>query len=188
MDPCDDNLLDFGSELLRYHGYLEGFKVFLYAGARYLQSAKLHVGLGVAQYPFGSIVRHRNLVPGSRSEPERRRALGFLEKMVGVAPGLSAEVGERLAHFAKLYPDNPAANYYYALSLRQQTNENAAQTNRHAEALLQEAITEDPGFADAHYQLGLIYQDDGMEARAARGYEMAVKLRPDWKSAHCRLA
>ena len=41
---------------------------------------------------------------------------------------------------------------------------------------------------DAHYQLGILYQDDGETAKAIRELETAAQLRPDFKAAHYRLS
>ena len=45
-----------------------------------------------------------------------------------------------------------------------------------------------PGFADAHFQLGLLYSDKRQTASAVREFEEAIRLRPDLKTAHYRLA
>src|SRR5205814_2596153 len=85
--------------------------------------------------------------------PRDTRALDFLGKMIDVAPEMADDVRKRLARFAELYPDNAAANYYYALSLQ------AAGNVAKAEALLRRSIELDPGSADAHFHLGLLYQE-----------------------------
>jgi tetratricopeptide (TPR) repeat protein len=183
-NPSEDNLFHFGSALLQYHAYVQGLKIFRYATQKYPRSAKLQVGLGVAEYSTGDYREAvETLCRAVDLDPSDRRALGFLGKMIGVAPGLSVEVRRRLEHFAKLYPHNPAANYYYALSLPQ-----TPETNRQAETLLREAVAEDPKFAEAHYHLGLIYQQKKLDTKAAREFESAVRLKPDLKSAHYRLA
>jgi Tfp pilus assembly protein PilF len=56
------------------------------------------------------------------------------------------------------------------------------------EALLLKAVALRPGFAEAHFQLGLLYSDERQIARAVREFEEAIRLRPDWKAAHYRLA
>ena len=49
-------------------------------------------------------------------------------------------------------------------------------------------MREKPDFADAHYQLGLLYQDEGLPSQAILEYELTVRLSPDLKNAHYRLA
>ncbi len=190
MDPSEKNLFDLGSQLLEYHGYQQGLQVFTYATAKFPESAKLRVGLGVAQYSLGQYKEAvETLCRAVDLNPKDTRALDFLGKMYNVAPELSGEVTKRLEHFAKLYPGNAAANYYFAMSLRERTTAgNSAERDQRAKALLLKAIAEDPGLADAHYQLGLIYQDEGLDSKAIHEFAAAVRIRPDLKSAHYRLA
>ena len=88
-----------------------------------------------------------------------------------------------------MHPDNAAANYYYALSLRRRTTQGAsAGADREAERLLRKAATLNPSWADAHYQLGLLYEDESKATGAIREYRIAVRLQPDFAKAHYRLA
>jgi tetratricopeptide (TPR) repeat protein len=122
-------------------------------------------------------------------DPAGTKALDFLGKMYDVAPELSGEVTRRLAHFAELYPNNPSANYYYALGLRKRNLSSGLNgSEEQVEALLLKAVALRPGFAEAHFQLGLLYSDERQIARAVREFEEAIRLRPDWKAAHYRLA
>jgi tetratricopeptide (TPR) repeat protein len=55
------------------------------------------------------------------------------------------------------------------------------------EALLKQAVALDPKLADAHFQLGLLYQEQSNLSAAIREFELAVKLRPDSDTFHYRL-
>ncbi|MBV9677198.1 MAG: tetratricopeptide repeat protein [Acidobacteriaceae bacterium] len=190
MDPSEKNIFDLGTELLKYHGYRQALQIFTYGVNEKPKSAKLHVGLGVAQYSLGQYQEAvETLCQAVDLDPSDGRALDFLGKMYDAAPSLTGKVTERLAHFAKLYPHNPAANYYYALSLRTRaTGGGSTQANQQAKALLLQAVRDKPEFAEAHYQLGLLYQDESQAPQAIGEYQTAVRLRPDLKNAHYRLA
>ena len=122
MDPSENNMFALGTELLKYHGYQQALQVFSYGVKQKGTSAKLHVGLGVAQYSLGQYHEAvETLCHAVDLNPKDGRALEFLGKIYDVAPGLTGEVTNRLEHFAKLYPDSASANYYYALSLRTRT-------------------------------------------------------------------
>jgi tetratricopeptide (TPR) repeat protein len=120
-------------------------------------------------------------------DPKDTKALDFIGKMYDVSPAMADEVTRRLAHFAALYPDNARANYYYALSLRQRTLNGGVSSDSDAKRLLIKAVAIDPQFADAHYELGVLYQDEGAVEKAILEYETAVRLRPGLKPAHYRL-
>lgn len=190
LDPSEKNIFDLGTELLKYHGYQQAFQVFSYGVKEKPKSAKLYVGLGVAQYSLGQYPEAvKTLCDAVDLDPKDSRALDFLGKMYDVAPSLTAEVTERLKQFAKLYPQNPSANYYYALSLQTRTTGGAsAQDKEQAKALLIKAVSERPEFAEAHYQLGLLYQEAGQTNEAIHEYHTAAQLRPDLRNAHYRLA
>jgi tetratricopeptide (TPR) repeat protein len=190
MDPSEKNLFDLGSYLLRHQGFQPALKVFEFGAGRHPQSAKLRVGLGIAYYSLGKYSDAvESLCEAVDLDPKDARAIEFLGKMYDVAPELSAEVSVRLARFADLHPDNAAAAFYYALSLRGRNIASfAARDVGKAEALLRRAVKLDPNFAEAHCELGLLYEDEGQEAEALREFELAVKLRPDLAKVHYRLA
>jgi tetratricopeptide (TPR) repeat protein len=114
-------------------------------------------------------------------DPRDTRALEFLGKMQGIAPGKAEEVAGRLALFARRYPDNAAANYYYALTLR---GKQAAE----AENLLLRAAKLKPDWPEVHYELALLYEAEGLAEKAMREYEATIRLRPEFAKAHYRLA
>jgi len=109
--------------------------------------------------------------------------------MYDVAPDKADEVTRRLARFAREYPGNAAANYYYALSLRRRTTQgHSAGADKEAGKLLLQATQLRPDWADAHYQLGLLYEDELQPVNAIHEYQIAVRLQPGLAKAHYRLA
>ncbi len=190
MDPSEKNLFDLGSDLLLHKGFQAALTVFEYATQRYPQSAKMQVGLGIAHYSLGQYQSAiESLCRGIDLDPKDTRAFDFLGKMYDVAPAQEDEVSKYLAHFASSYPDNAAANYYYALSLRRRTE--GALTNgadEIAEKLLVRAVDLKPGFSDAHFQLGLLYEDNGQDSQAIREYRIVTRLDPAFAKARYRLS
>ena len=189
MDPTEKNLFDLGSDLLRHRGFEPALKVFVFATGRYPQSAKLRVGLGIAHYSLGQYDDAvATLCQAVDLDPKDTKALDFLGKMYDVSPQFADEVTKRLAHLVQTYPDNAAANYYYALSLRKRVL--AAGSNEPqggAEWHLLRAVKLDPSYADAHFELGLFYEDEKQDRKAIQEYELAIKLRPDISKAHYHL-
>jgi tetratricopeptide (TPR) repeat protein len=189
MDPSEKNLFDLANELLLHRGFQPGSKVLDFATQKYPRSAKLRVALGVAHYSLGQYDQALEaLCQAVDLDPKDTRALDFLGKMYDVAPEKADEVTRRLARFAREYPGNAAANYYYALSLRRRTQAHSVSADRQAERLLLRATRLSPEWADAHYQLGLLYEDESLEGNAIREYQISVRLRPELAKAHYRLA
>lgn len=178
LDPSENNLFDLGSYLLKHGGFSPGLTVFDYGVARYPESARLRVGLGVALYSLGRYYDAvERLCQAVDLDPRDTKALDFLGKMHDLSPQYANEVAGRLAHFVELYPSNAAANYYYALSL-----------GSRGESYLQKAVRLDPTLTDAHYQLGLLSEGAGESGKAIAQYEIAIRQRPGFSQAHYRLA
>ena len=187
-EESEENLFSFGSALLKANAPAEAKKIFLYAAKRYAGSARMQVGLGVAEYATGEYPQAvETLCRAVDLDPKDTRALEFLGKMSGVAPQLSGEVSSRLKHFVIVYPANAAANYYYAMSLRASANENEAAPEA-AEVYLERAVDEVPTFAAAHYQLGLVKEQHGDLKAAIEQYLEAIRIEPGLRPAHYHLA
>ncbi len=187
-DETEPNLFYFGSALLKANAPAEAKQIFSYAAGRYSRSARIQVGLGVAQYAAGDYPQAvETLCRAVDLDPADARALEFLGKMPGVAPSLASEVSRRLQHFVTIYPNNPAANFYYAMSLRASPGENEAPPQS-AEVYLERAVTLAPSFAEAHYQLGLVKQQRSDSAAAIEQYREAIRLQPGLRQAHYHLA
>lgn len=189
MDPSENNLFDLANELLLHRGYQPALKVLDFATQKYPKSARLRVALGVAHYSLGQYNQALDaLCKAVDLDPKDTRALDFLGKMYDIAPDKAEEVTSRLARLAREYPGNAAANYYYALSLRRRTAQSRSpDANRQAEELLRRAVKLRPDWADAHYQLGLLYEDQSRPDDAIDEYQSAVRLQPSLATAHYRL-
>jgi tetratricopeptide (TPR) repeat protein len=186
MDPSEKNVFDLGSDLLTHQGFEQAVKVFEFGTGRYTNSARMHVGLGVAYYSLGRYYEAVGVFCAAVDlDPKDTRALDFVGKMHNVAPELDEEVTKRLARFAKLYPDNPLANFYYAVSLRNRAS-SIAWTE--VEVLLLKALKLNPQLTDARYQLALLYEDEGHAGKAIREYEAVLRAQPNLKTAHYRLS
>jgi tetratricopeptide (TPR) repeat protein len=187
-DPSEKNMFDLGSFLAGHRGFEQARIVFEYAVGRYPKAARLRVGLGVAYYSLGQYDQAvEALCQAVDLDPKDTKALDFLGKMYDISPAYADEVTKRLARFVKIYPENAAANYFYALSLRKRrlgTPDNA----KSAELYLARAVKLNPGWADAHYELGLLYEDQHDYSRAIAEYEAAEAIEPATPKTHYRLA
>lgn len=188
-DPSEANLFSFASELLKYRGYTEAVQVLSYGTRQYPESARLRVALGVAEYSTGDYANAvRTFCDAVDLNPNDARPLEFLGKMAGVAPGLSRDVSARLKHFALEYPNNAAASYYYAMSLLASPQASDRGGDDSPKRFLQRAVALSPDFAQAHYQLGIVCEEDGDTSSAIREFEIAAKQDRTMGAAHYHLA
>jgi tetratricopeptide (TPR) repeat protein len=192
LDPSEQNIFDLASFLLQhknYEGFLDNALTFFRFGVqKYPRSAKLTVGLGVTLYAEG---RYDDAVEALCAavdlDPTDPRPFQFLGKVSTVSPAHMPEIRKRLEGFVHLYPNNGPANYYYAMSLWERPEGEPATDLAVIEALLNKAIAADSNFYEAHFQLGVLYQDQQKYQDAIREFNQTLTLRPDYSRAHYRL-
>lgn len=188
-DPSEPNLFELASTLASVEQYVEAEKFFRFGIERYPKSARLHIGLGVAlhgQRQYDEAVQ--SLCAGVDIDPKDTRALYFLSKMYDVSPVLAEDVLKRLGQYVALYPQNPAAHLYYALSFWKSRNgreseKDLAVVDQH----LFRAIELDPTFPESHLQMGLLRERQNRNADAASAFREAVKQNPQFTTAWYRL-
>jgi tetratricopeptide (TPR) repeat protein len=189
MDPSEENIFDWGAELLLHQTLEPAIQVFTFGAQRYPQSPRMQTGLGVALDVHGdygkAVAAFTRAVDLTPSDP---RPYLFLAKSFSISNEYAEGVSQRLKHFMEIEPRNPQARYFYALSLRKgMRTGNARADLRQIESILQSAIALDPSYADAHVELADLYSDQGRYAEAVPEYQQAITFRPSLADAHYRL-
>ena len=152
-------------------------------------SARMLTGLGAALYSNGSWDEAaRRLCAASDLEPANTAPYLFLGKIEKATPAPLPCSEQKLARFVQQQPGNALANYYYAISIwkREKGSENPAAW-KHAEALLEKAVTIDPQLDGAYLQLGMVHFARGEFEQAIRGYRNAIAINPNLGEAHRQL-
>jgi tetratricopeptide (TPR) repeat protein len=190
MDPSEDNLFDWGSELLLHRTYEPAIDVFQRATQRYPNSPRLTIGLGMALYSRGKYDEAvQALLKAADLNPSDARCYFFLSKAYDSSPNQADAVIDRFRRYSELEPNNALALYYYAVSLwKGKRAEDASLDLHQVESLLLKAVTLDPKLADAYVQLGNLYSDQRDYPKAIPEYERALKLNQNLPDAHYRLA
>jgi tetratricopeptide (TPR) repeat protein len=187
MDPTEENLFDWGNNLLQLRAYQPATDVLSEAVKRYPRSGRLQVGLGIARYSRGQYEDAvRSFCAAADLEPRDPRPHLFLGEMYGVSAALSPEITRRLARFVVRQPSNALGHFYYAMSLWK--GDSGAVPPRDVEAHLRKAALLDPRLAKARFQLGVLYSDQKRFPEAVAALEEAVRLEPEMARAHYRLA
>jgi len=189
MDPSEDNLFDWGSELLLHRTYEPAIDVFKEATRRYPNSPRLQIGLGMALYSRGLYDEAvKALLTAADLDPSDPRCYLFLSKAYDNSPRQAEEVIQRFRRYAQLEPGNALAQYYYAMSLwKGKRAEDAGLDLQTVEALLQKSIALDEKLPEAHVQLGNLYADQHEYAKSIPEYVRALELNPNLPDAHYRL-
>ena len=177
-----------GSALLERKEYAHAVEVFEKATTLYPHSERLQMGLGLALFGAGKYLgaagalREAARLAPNDSGPVVMLAetLQFIEEPA--AAGL-------LKHFSELHPENARGRYAYGLSLwRDFRMHHSPEALASARTEFEKAVALDPNDADAHLQLGMIYDEQKDPVGAVSEYLAAVRLNPKLATAHYRLA
>jgi tetratricopeptide (TPR) repeat protein len=190
MDPSELYIFDWGSELLLHHAPEPALEVFARGNRLFPGSARMLMGLGASWFARGSYDQavHR-ICDASELNPADPTPYLFLGKMQSGETRPSEEAVEKLRRFAAQQPENPQANYYYAVGLWKLRKEPPdAASLAQVESLLHDAIRLDPKFAAAYLQLGILHSEEKYSQRAISDYQQAIQANPQMEEAHYRLA
>lgn len=189
LDPSEDNLFDWGSEMLLHRTYEPAIAIFEQGVERFPKSPRMFIGLGLADYSRGKYDDAiKALVSAADLNPTDPRCYVFLSKAYNSSPLQADEVIQRFRRYAGLAPGNALAQYYYAVSLwKGKRVEDPGTDISEVETLLQKAISLDDSLAEAHVQLGNLYADQHKYDRSIPEYERALALDPNLSDAHYRL-
>jgi tetratricopeptide (TPR) repeat protein len=190
LDPSEQNILDWGAELLLHQTFAPAIAVFNAGTERFPESPQLHNGLGIAFYGAGQTDDAvRAFFRASDLTPSDPLPLTFLGKTCeGVSPPLADQIRSRIQNFLGRDAQSAELDYYLAVCMwKTGPTESKADRDAQVEALLKHALTLDPNYADAYFQLGALYADLRRYTEAAEQYERALKINPKAANAHYRL-
>lgn len=195
LDPSEPYLFDWGSELLLHNAAEPALDVFRHGALSFPRSARILLGLGAAWFALGNDDNAvQQICAASDLDPADPAPYLFLGKMQRAETIPSEAAVEKLHRFVTLQPDNPEANYYYAVALWKRrkllpANPGLAQPNpAEIETLLNTAVRLKPQYPAPHLQLGILHADVGNNSAAIAEYEKAIQLDPQLEEAHYRLA
>jgi tetratricopeptide (TPR) repeat protein len=189
LDPSDDNLFDWGSELLVHRTYDPAIEVFQQATQRFPDSPRLQIGLGMAldlRGRYDDAVKA--LLAAADLNPSDPRCYLFLSKAYGSSPNQAEDVIRRFRRYAELEPTNGLAQYYYAMSLwKGKQLEDSSLDLQVVESLLKKSLALDQKIPEAYVQLGNLYADQHQYEKSIPEYTRALELNPNLPDAHYRL-
>jgi len=189
MDPSEDNLFDWGSELLLHRTYDPAIEVFQQASQRYPKSPRVMVGLGMALDLRGKYADAvKALLAAADLDPSDPRCYLFLSKAYDSSPTLAQDAIQRFRRYAELQPGNALAQYYYAMSLLKGKRLGDSSVDlQTVESLLKKSIALNEALPEAHVQLGNLYADGHAYEKSIPEYVRALELNPNLSDAHYRL-
>ena len=188
-DPSEQNYFEWGSELLLHRAVWQAKDVFSAGVKGYPKSARMLTALGAALFA-GALYDEaaQRLCQASDLNPADPEPYLFMGKIEISAPNPLACVDMKLARFVEVRPEDPLANYYYAMTVWKQKGQSIdPATLQRVEDRLTRAVTIDPQCGEAYLQLGVLESTRPDYAKAIGYYTKAIQANPQLSEAHYRL-
>lgn len=168
-----------GTELLNHREARDAILIFSKGVEEFPNSVRMMLGLASAYYSTDSFDEAaRWFYQATDVTPHDPKPYLFLAKVEARQITDSLGYKSRMQRFATLQPDNALANYYYGITLPDET----------ARGVLEKAVRLDPKLAPAYLQLGVIAAREQHSAEAITHYQKALAIDPTLGEAHYRLS
>ncbi len=190
MESNEQNMLNWGAELLLHQTFAPAIEVFEAGTQRYPGSAQVHNGLGIAFYGAGQMDEAAQaFLRASDLTPADPLPLTFLGKACdGASPSLATQIRSRLQSFITHDDRSAELNYYLAMCLWKGNQiESKSDLTNEIETHLRRAVVLNPTYADAYFQLGNLDTEQHKYDEAIEYYERALKISADSANIHYRL-
>lgn len=189
LDPSEQNYFAWGSELLLHRAVWQAKEVFSAGVNAYPKSERMLTALGAALFA-GALYDDaaQRLCQASDLNPADPEPYTFLGKVEISSPNPLPCVEQKLARFVAQSPDDPLANYFYAMAVWKQMGQTPEpQTLERIENLLTHAVKSDPKCSEAYLQLGVLQATRRDYPKAIEYYNRAIEAEPQLSEAHYRL-
>ena len=189
MDPSEENLFDWASEMLLHMTYEPAITVYKEGARRFPDSPRMWIGLGLTLYSRGKYDEAvKALIKAVDLSPNDARCYLFLSKAYDSSPALADDVIQRFRRYAEAQPGNALAQYYYALSLwKGKRSGDLTVDLSTVESLLRKSVALNDALPEAHVQLGNLYDEQHSYEKSIPEYVRALELNPNLSDAHYRL-
>lgn len=187
LAPTEPNEYVLGVEFLRHWTFPAAIAEFEGAQRLFPDSRRIRLGLGIAYFGNHNFDQALAVFESLFEEGQGNQ---LFRELLGRTCAVEAEGNSprcsTLVAYAMKHPEDGKTATYAAISILHQS-ESPEQVER-ARRLLDVAIHASPELPDAHYEMGLLLEQEGNWQESVRELETAIRLKPDYASAHYRLA
>ena len=177
-DPSEDNLFLYASSLMELD-YPSAEKIYRFGIGKYKDSVRLHAGLASALWAQGQVDEGAaELYRAAEIAPDDPHPLEFLVAAGHIPASLSQKVADGLRNLHRRDPQDGLLLFDYEMAV---SNRCCANDPVPAEfvATLEEAIRLTPQLPEAHFQLSLVYEQQGEYSKELQALRQAVQLAPE---------
>jgi tetratricopeptide (TPR) repeat protein len=187
LAPTEANEYVLGIEFLRHWTFGPAVQLFTAGVDHFPDSRRMHVGLGIAYYANGDYDKAIHVFSQLlESDTTNIMYAELLGRTCTVLTQGSDPQCVKLIPFAQGHPSNAMLATYAATSILHQPSD--AGQLKVAQQLLEDATKAAPNLPEARYGMGLLLQTQSKWQQSIPELEAAIRLKPDYASAHYRLA
>jgi len=162
---------------------------FAQAARDFPHAVRARLGLGAVEYLSGMYEdAARALMDAITIQPRQPVAFDLLGKTFESVPALQGEIKRLFERYLATKPREAAPYVHYGTMLYLAAGGDGPDRYREAKRYVSEALTREPTYAPAHFQLGVIAQTEGRLPDAAQAFERAIAVSPSYATPHYRLA
>jgi tetratricopeptide (TPR) repeat protein len=189
LDSGPGNIFSAGLSIMALGFFGDAEQMFAAATTSHQDSARLWLGMGIVNM----LQAHQtqavdSLLRSAALDPTNGLAQTLLATLITNAKD-NARILPSVQAFAAAHPKQAIAHYDYALVLSKANHLGSdGQFRKQMKSELELAVTEQPDFAAAHFQLGIIYQNAADLSSAIKEFSQAVSLQPEVAEWRYRLA
>ncbi len=190
LDRSERNVSACGFGLIRLGEASAAEPIFQAALSIHPHAARLWLGLGLAQ-SLGQrqAAAIRSLVQAASLAPDDAEPYALLALLSGVDDASDQLIEDTLNALVQRHPERADAHYDKAQAQSSRRGGRSSPAERAStEQQLKIALTQDPALAGAHFQLGILYADEGNNGSAIAELGEAARLHPSDPETHYRLA
>lgn len=177
-DPSEANLFFYASSLMKLD-YPSAEKIYRFGIGKYPDSVRLHAGLASALWAQGRVDEGAaELYRAAEIAPDDPHPLEFLVAAGHIPASLSQKVADGLRNLHHRYPRDGLILFDYEMAVSYRCCGNDPVPDDFV-STLEEAIRLTPQLPEAHFQLSLVYEQQGEYSKELEALRRAVQLAPE---------
>jgi tetratricopeptide (TPR) repeat protein len=185
----EDFRYDYAQALVHQWALNQALQAFSDATKDFPRSARLWLGWGATYYLAGKYPEAaQTLLKAAEIAPDRSEVYYLLGRDYDAAGPLQGAIEQEFSRYLSARPQDAWAEYFYGRILSVSSGEASPDRLRKAQEHLERALAINGNLAEAHMELGDVFERRGQLETARKELERAVQLDPQSSAAFYKLA
>ena len=185
----EDYRYDYAQALVHQWELNQALQAFSEATKDFPRSARMRLGLGATYYLAGKYPEAaQTLLKAGEIAPDRSEVYYLLGRDYDAAGPLQGAIEQEFLGYLSAKPQDAWAEYFYGRILSVSSSNASLERLRKAQEHLEKAVAVNGKLAEAHTELGDVFERLGQLETARKELERAVQLDPQSSAAFYKLA